>query len=294
MENSIPSFSDLLEKIPEDEFKTWLDRLSFISISLLWFAIATLFGVAYYQFRSSSSYLMNNVTGAPAEQLLDHIYFSFITATTTGFGDLIPMGLFKVVAIFEVVMTLVIFAVLTSKIISLKQNMIIEEIYDISFNEKINRLRSSLLLFRQHVGSFVAKIESGAVRKKETDDLYIQLSSFEDNLNEIRNMLHKPTKGHYTKIIDAVNAELIFNGITHSMERMHELMHQLNKHRVEWKRPITSSVIKRCTSLNHTLFDELYQTKILPDGTMLELLNRNRKVIAAIEEKLDKMIPQER
>ncbi len=89
--------------------------------------------------------------------LPDSIYFSFVTATTTGFGDFLPQGWFKLIVIAEVICGLLLLALVTSKLVSIKQDILLKEIYDMSFYERINRLRSGLLLFRQNLVSSSAR-----------------------------------------------------------------------------------------------------------------------------------------
>jgi len=68
-------------------------------------------------------------------------------------------GFFKLISIFEVVFGLLLLAFVTSKLVSIKQDVILNEIYDISFNERLSMVRSSLLLFRQSLSRMMEKIE---------------------------------------------------------------------------------------------------------------------------------------
>ncbi|MBN1386052.1 two pore domain potassium channel family protein [Candidatus Woesearchaeota archaeon] len=201
----------------------WIDKLTFTRILLLWIIIIILFGIAFYYLHDDSSYLFYTPDRSIPGTIFDSIYFSFVTATTTGFGDMIPFGWLKLVAIAEVICGLLLLALVTSKLVSIKQDIILDEIYVLSLNEKTNRLRSSMLLFRQNLDRLLSKVEEGVARKREISNLYLTLSSFEDTLNEIPPLFSK-SDNHFIKNIDALNAELLAAGVISSFEKLNEAL----------------------------------------------------------------------
>lgn len=273
----------VVDKFKRKELSTWIDKLTFLRIFLAWTSIVALFGVIYFLTTTDSSYLMHSPSREKVSGLLDHVYFSFVTATTTGFGDIIPTGAFKIIAIFEVVFGLMLLAFVTSKLVSLKQDIILNEVYEISFNEKVNGLRSSLLLFRQNIGRIIDRIESNSIRKREVSEIYTHISSFEDILNEILDIMGTPERHYFKKVISPLDTELIFNGLLQSFERLIELMHMLDRHGMEWRRDVTISLINRCIELNNSLFEKLNHSKNLPDKKISDLNAQKSKVIDMIK-----------
>lgn len=258
---------------------TLLDKLSFPNILLIWAGILLLFGLAYYFLAGSTSQLIYSSTKTAVTSLSDSIYFSFITATSTGFGDITPVGSFKIIAIFEVFFGLVLLAIVTSKLVSIKQDVIMNEIYEISFNEKINRIRSSLLVFRQNISRIISNIESNSIRKREISDLYTYLSSLEDNLNEVANLLQRNDRNGFTKSLDPVMAELLFHSITQSFEKLLELTSLMNGNKIEWRRTVTITLEERCLSADERLFELLHKSKILSEKSYNDMYLHNKKVI---------------
>ncbi len=285
------SLNQLFSQLRSRGFNTWLDRLTFFRILLIWASIIVIFGAVYYFFSGSQSYLFYQLKNNSPIGLKDSIYFSFITATSTGYGDILPFGHFKVLAIVEVVSGLLLLAFVTSKLISIKQDIILSEIYDISFNEKINRLRSSLLVFRQNLSRVINKIEEHSIRKREVNDIYIHISSLEDTLNEIVSLVNISSDNHFKKILDPMNTELLFNSVIHSFEKLTELIHLLNESKLDWKREVTLDLINRCISLNNALFDKLNVSKNLAEKTAIDLNAHKNKVIEMIKSGL--IAPQE-
>ncbi|MBI2523367.1 two pore domain potassium channel family protein, partial [Candidatus Woesearchaeota archaeon] len=122
--------------------------------------------LVYHFLDSSENRLLYVLKNNAVDDLTDSIYFSFVTATTTGFGDIIPFGYFKIVAVMEVIFGLLLLSVVTYKLVSLKQDIISSEIYEISLNERISRLRSSLSLFRQNLDALISKVDDGTIKKR--------------------------------------------------------------------------------------------------------------------------------
>ncbi len=260
-----------------------LDRLNFLHIFIIWIGILLLFGLLYHLLSGESAYLVYNLTKQKVTSLFDSIYFSFITATSTGFGDVIPMGYFKLFAIIEVVFGLVLLAIVTSKLISIKQDVIMNEIYEISFHEKINRIRSSLLLFRQNLGRVIANIESNSIRRREISDLYNYFSSFEDSLKEISDLIGRVPSNNFTKVLDQMSTELILNSMNQSFEKLAELIVLMISNKIEWKREIAVKMIEECMMINSSIFDGLQRAGIISEKEFIDIIIQNRKAIEPIK-----------
>lgn len=193
--------------------------------------------------RSGESSLVYSSTGSQITTLLDYLYFSFITATSTGFGDIVPLGFSKVLAIIEVVVGLTIFAFVTSKLVSIRQEAILREVYEISLNEKVNRIRSSLYLYRLDTEKIIIKVIDGKIRKREIEELWSNFSFFETRINEILELFGKRAK-RYVKDIGQINIELLCNSVNLSFDKTVELVKLLEKDKIEWKKKIAVSKLK--------------------------------------------------
>lgn len=222
---------------------SYLERISVGQILLFWGFVLVLFGIVYFALSYYGQGVVSSQTGLQVSGwsgLLDSIYFSFITATSTGYGDFLPTGLSKPIALFEVIAGLTIFGMLISKLVSVKQEVILQEVYDISFDERINRLRSALYLFRSDVNKIIERIVTRQIKQKEMKDLWITFSSFESTLTDIRKMTHtRKVRGEYIKEIDAFTLQLILNSIDLSLRKTVELLERLNRRGYSWKNELT-------------------------------------------------------
>ncbi len=255
------------------EISKILEKITFFRILLIWTGTITIFGIVYKLLSTGTSYLYNPSQERIISSLLDSIYFSFITATSTGFGDIVPVGFFKILAIFEVIIGLLLLAFVTFKLVSLKQDIILSEIYEISFAERMNRLRSSLLLFRQNLNRAINKIEEGSIRKREVNELYLYFSTLEDIIIEI-SLIFNNGGEKYRKEVDPVNTELIFNSMLQSLEKILELINSLNYQELEWKKEILLSLIKRILQKSQELTTNLKSSKMHSTTIILDFNKR--------------------
>ena len=265
---------------------TWFDKFGFFHILVMWISIVALFGVMYAVLSTDTSHLIYTKTNEPVNNIMQQIYFSFITATTTGFGDIVPVGYFKILSIFEVVFGFLLLAFVTSKLVSIKQDVILNEIYEISFRERINRLRSSLLVFRQNVNRLISNIENGSARKREVNDSYIYLASFEDTLGEISALLTPKNQNVFTKAIDPLNAELVFNSVLQSFEKIHELIMLMEQNKFEWRREVTVSIIHRLIASTDELFTAITANKGMSEKAISDLKSQRSKIFETIKHEL--------
>ena len=254
----VPLEEILNKEKQQNRITTIFDRLTFFDMFMIWVLIISLFGLSYYFFSREDSFLFYTRNNQPVTNILDALYFSFITATSTGFGDITPHGNFKIVTIVEVIFGLSLLAT----------------------------LRSSFLVFRQNMGRIITKVEEGSVSKREINDLYTYISTLETTLNEVSLFFGKTSKNIFAKSVDPLNTELIFNSIIHSFNKLEELINVLKYFKVEWKRDVTIEMINKCINVNEKLFEQLNASKILPEKNIIDLNSQKRRVVNSIKDGL--------
>lgn len=286
LDETIETIQTVQALFQHKRLSTWFDKVTFLNIFLVWTSVISVFGLIYYFFSNEFSHLIYSKSGEIVKTLIDPIYFSFITATSTGFGDIVPIGQFKIVAIVEVVFGLLLLAFVTSKLISLKQDLILREIYEMSFNEKLNRIRSSLILFRQNIGRIIGGVEDKSLKKGEINELYTYISSLEDILTEIYTILEQKGITDYIKGMDSLNTELIFNSIQQSFEKINEMILVLDENKIVWRREVTIGFIRRGLELNKLLVEKVSKSQVLNRKCLMTLQKRSQKVHDSIYKNL--------
>ena len=278
--------ADVFSNKRVNKFVFWIDKFSFPTVLSLWLCLILIFGCVYYFFSSSDAHLIYIAKNQIVNNLADSIYFSFVAATTTGFGDVVPFGWFQVIAILEVVSGLLILAFVTSKLVSIKQDAILNEVYEISFSERINRLRSSLLLFRQSIDRIIGRIEDNSLRARDIASIEGNLPSLEDALNEVNSLVSNNGDKEFLKNVDPLRSELIFNSLNNSFLKIDEFLNLCEKKNINWKKDIDSASVKICVELYDALFLRLSSTKNISLEKLNDLLQTKKSISDSIKKKI--------
>jgi hypothetical protein len=138
------------------------------------------------------------------------------------------------------------------------------------------------MVFRQNLARIAGRIEENSIRKRELGDVYIYFSNFEDSLQQIEELVEPSQRNHFKKVLDSLDAEIIFNSVVQSFEKISEFIGEANKGKAEWKRDITTSLLQKCMALSDTLFVKIRLTKILSEKLVNDLATQNK----ALHEKI--------
>ncbi|MBN2043084.1 MAG: two pore domain potassium channel family protein [Candidatus Aenigmarchaeota archaeon] len=261
-------------KVPVPLGRRFMDFMSFKKISITWLSFIIFFGFVYFTIDAVSpgNGLAVNEESEQGNPLMNSIYFSFITATSTGFGDITPLGASKTLSVVEIVCSMIIFGIVISKLVSFKQEMILNEIYNISFDEKINRLRSALFLSRSDMGKIAEELHEGRRSRGSIEHFWNTVNNFNETLAEIGITMcpAKDSKKDFLKKADNFQLELVFNSISLSLAKMTEMLSHLNASGQFWKnaknvqsiKSVISSVEKICNYYNLTNIPESVRERV--------------------------------
>jgi len=273
-----------------------LDRISFSQTFIIWLCViiffAGIFFVLSYVTDNSLTY-RNDVIEPNAKGLMNSIYFSFITATTLGYGDIAPTGLIsKFFAAAEVVIGLIIWALVISKLVGVKQEIILEEVYDISYEEMIDRQRSGLYLFRSDVSKVMEKIESNTIRQREIRDLWTLFSGLDVTLSNIKKLIMPArSEKYYFKNIDVFRLELLLNSMRLSFDKLLDLIKTLKEHKLEWRSELVVMSLHENVKTVRTIIE--YQSGKSNEKKVVERLNELKRLVDDIDKEMSEEEPKE-
>lgn len=168
------------------------------------------------------------------ERLFESFYFSVVTATSTGYGDILPMGFSKVLAMIQCTMALLVFAVLVGKLVSQRQDLTLSEVHRMSFEGIFYHIRHVLFIVRKDFDSVILKAD--ADKKLEAHDwgnlstAYLQAQSLVEEIPELYD-----SHGIDLRSVDLKREMLLFESVHRTLERIETLMQTLNKHRIDWR-----------------------------------------------------------
>ena len=133
-------------------WSNWLDILANWSLQQLicfWLGIIIVFGFIYWVAGIGMGWGLqagNTEIRPDLNGLGTAIYFSFVTALSIGYGDIIPVGPLRILAVTEGIAGLLIFGCVISKLVSRRQEELVEKILRTTFEDRLDRVRTNLHL----------------------------------------------------------------------------------------------------------------------------------------------------
>ncbi|MBI3336449.1 two pore domain potassium channel family protein [Candidatus Peregrinibacteria bacterium] len=123
------------------------------ALLLLWAGMTFGFAVAYWiiSLISPDHGPTIAITVPPFERFFDSLYFSIMTATSVGFGDIVPQGFSKILTSIQAIASLSTFAILVTKLVSQKQEHFTENLYRLSNEESAHTILDEFHLVRQDI-----------------------------------------------------------------------------------------------------------------------------------------------
>jgi hypothetical protein len=178
----------------------------------LWFEVVLGCGLAYWiilwldpkALTAAAVSIRTDVSG-----LLSAIYFSAVTATSVGYGDIVPSGLARVLAIAESIAGLILFGCVVSKFISHRQETLIAEIHRIAFEDRLGRVRTNLLLVRAELQATARLCEGQAMPPREAlARVESAAMVFVGELRAVHDLLYRPQEAPEETVLEAILAGL--------------------------------------------------------------------------------------
>ena len=195
---------------------TWLETIANFSLERLiavWLGMILVFGFVYWAagigmgmgLQAGSSPVKADLQG-----LLTTIYFSFVTALSIGYGDVVPLGIFRLVAIIEGVAGLLIFGCVISKLVSRRQEELTEEIHRTTFEDRLDRVRTNLHLVFSDLGAVQQlQLEQGALPETVMRRLESTVRVFRGELQTVHDLLYRRQVMPDEETLDSLLANLV-------------------------------------------------------------------------------------
>lgn len=188
------------------------ERRSTAELVVLWFS--TIAGCALLYWVLSAAAIGGLREGTRlieggAGGLLTALYFSFVTATSVGFGDVVPLGAVRAVAIVEAVLGLLVFGAVVSKLVSRRQEQVVSEILRIAFEDRLERVQMDLHFVLLELQSIAQQCKSAATDRQQ---LLGRLESASGiclaELRTIHDLLYRPQSQPEEATLEGILASL--------------------------------------------------------------------------------------
>ena len=209
-----------------------LNNLSYGTMFLLWFGNVALFSCIYIFL----SYVPNNGPFDLGEsferRVWNAIYYSIITATNTGYGDILPYGLSRLFASLEAVTGLFLFAVFVTKLVSRRQDIALHEIHQLTFENTFHNMREDLHVVRT---DFDHAIKIARKYKHFSEYEFNRLAvAYRHIAGLIEEMPHFYGAASKFYIIDHRREELLLEATHRTLVRTNEMLTVLSEEGIKW------------------------------------------------------------
>lgn len=189
-----------------------VSRVSTVQLFLIWIGTVMLCGCGYWLASLLGEHGLaeaGSPLGTDIRGLASSIYFSFVTATSLGYGDIVPIGGARVLAVTESVAALLLFGAVVAKFVSHRQDELVLEIHRVTFDERLDRVQSNLHLVISELLSINASCEDGTTplhRMATRLDSTVLL--FVGELRTTRDLLYQPRLLVEESILSSILANL--------------------------------------------------------------------------------------
>jgi len=187
-------------------------RWSIRQLLVTWLGINLTFGVLYWliSFLPGQGLVeMGKTLGHGPGDLLEAIYFSFVTGLSIGFGDVVPIGVLRLLAVLEGAACLLVFGAIISKLVSGRQEEMTEEIHRIAFEDRLGRVRTNLHLVVREIQEIAELCGDG---REPSDGMLARMESaaavFSGELRAIHDLLYRPQMTPGEDVLESILAHL--------------------------------------------------------------------------------------
>ena len=187
-----------------------VERLSAGQLFAGWFAIVVLCGLVYW-LKGVLGYPGLNAGTVPIAAdlrgLASAIYFSFVTVTSVGYGDIVPVGpTARILAIAEAVTGLLIFGALIAKFVSRRQEELVREIHSVTFEERLDRVQTNLHLVLSELQAIAGECDNGVVIQSARVGARLESAAlvFAGELRAIHALLYNPQRAPEEQVLEAI------------------------------------------------------------------------------------------
>ncbi len=208
----------------------------------LWLQIVLGCGVLYWLMAwASPRWALTSNGGAVASGLrglASALYFSAVTATSIGYGDIVPTGVARALAVCEGMAGLILFGCVVSKFVSRRQEELIGQIHRIAFEDRLGRVRTNLLLVRTELQATARLCEGRDIPPPEAIARVESAAMvFVGELRAVHDLLYRPQETPEEAVLEAILA-----GLASVFREFNELLACVQAQRTERSPALAGSV----------------------------------------------------
>jgi len=168
-----------------------------------------------------------------SERLASSLYYSVITATNTGYGDIVPLGYSRLFAALQSVTELFLFALFIAKLVSNRQDIALTEVHKLSFELTFHNIREDFYVARKDFDHLIEIARArDSLSESEWERLAVAYQHTTSLLNEVPNF-YDVTSDLY--VIDPRREILLLEAVQRTTTRITDVLNALSTANIDWK-----------------------------------------------------------
>jgi potassium channel LctB len=194
-----------------DALAALVGQITVARLLALWLLVTLGFGLVYWLGAGAAGGLRGGAgtTGHDARGLADALYFSLVTALSIGYGDVVPVGFIRGLAVLEGAAGLLIFGTLISKLVSRRQEEVTDEIHRITFDDRLGRVRTNMHLVISEMQELAETCSAGGVPSERVmTRVESAIAIFAGETRTVRDLLYRPEALPDEEVLEAILASL--------------------------------------------------------------------------------------
>jgi hypothetical protein len=262
-----------------------INTLPYSTIFSLWLLLVLFFSFAYFGLSYVPGHGPVQLNGGmpPLHRFLNSLYYSIITATSTGYGDITPQGFSKALAALQSITALMVFAVFVTKLVTVRQDIALRQVHKLTFEDVYYNLRESFYIIRQDFDRIIELLHNEKnLEKKDWDDLLIAFKQGESFFGDIPSFYNEK-EPLYT--IDIQREQLLLESVHRTLERVEHLLELLDSshHVITNEKRTTEALTRFVKTGRDVLFFWQKQSPYDNEKYFEEILGVNGRIQEKIE-----------
>lgn len=205
------------------------------------------------------------------DRLFNSVYFSIITATSLGYGDIVPVGFSKVLVMVQSIAALMIFAIFVTKLVSRRQDNMMDDMHRMTSESIFHSLRQGLFIVRKDFDTLIQRVGTEKTLTQEDWDVlataYVQTEKLLEDMPQL-----------YSSRSDAKRDMLLLEAIQRTMRRMKELMDLMTKKKIAWKKEESAGELKELLSIMEKVMPHWQQMRKTKSPIFREIMKITKEL----------------
>ncbi len=206
----------MVKKLKED----W----PYIRYLALWIAVIVLFAIFYFGMSYVPGNGLSDITPRSnvSHRMSTALYFSVITGTTVGYGDVLPFGYTRALAALEAIVSFVLLATFVTRIASRHQDAAIADLHSLAQDSLFNNFRHGLFIARKDMDKIIEKIAANEpLSERDWKNLRVAFRLINTHVRSVPQLY---ATGARDGVIDEDHEQLVLDSVERSLRRTHEIV----------------------------------------------------------------------